>query len=175
MHTSCIIDCWHVSTDHVVYERDVPIEEVEGPIYLLREDKTPLSQRFHETVAISTTPGYDRYYEGTQIEYFNDRWYVQEVRFLPGIPPRKTFSSTVFYIPVNGKKHIWFREAVHLRFDLPRAKTFSTKVLIYPRRKVESQVSGVEHTDEKLIKYYRVAVDLQLRDYVSLELVPLDQ
>lgn len=159
----------------VVYEREVPIEEIDGPVYFLREDKTPLSQQFHETIAIASTPGFDTYYEGTKVEYFKDRWYEQEVRYLPGIPPRKTFSSTVFYIPVNGKKHIWFRDSCYLRFDLPSPKSFSTKVFLYPRRKVESHVTGVEHTDEKVVKYYRVAVDLQLRDYVSLELVPIDQ
>lgn len=159
----------------VVYERDVTVSDFNGPAYLLREDKTPLSQNVQETVAISTTPAYERYFEGSSIEFYNDRRYEQEVRYLPGIPPRKSFSSALCYITANGRKYRWFQETVYLRFDLPPAKSFTTKVIIYPRRKVESHVSGVEHGDEQVIKYYRVAMDLQLRDYISLELVPLDQ
>ncbi|XP_022093241.1 refilin-B-like isoform X1 [Acanthaster planci] len=131
-------------------------------------------RRYTESVSLTERPPYQRRHYGLEWVIRDNRRFREEVRLHLGAKPTTTYSTTTQCFP--NSKFRWYRDAVYMipgAAALTPPKTFTTTVFVFPKFPQRNVVSSLEHHSAKMVKRYRVAVELEARDFVSVKLVHL--
>ncbi|XP_038056836.1 refilin-B-like isoform X1 [Patiria miniata] len=140
------------------------------------EDGYPVPyRRYTESVTLTERAPYQRRHYGLEwVIQDTRRSFREEVRLQLGAKPTTTYSTTTQCF-INSKFRR-YRDAVYMipgAAILSPPKTFTTTVVVFPKFPRRNVVSSLEHHAGKTIKWYRVAVELEARDFVSVKLVHL--
>ncbi|XP_071476484.1 uncharacterized protein [Diadema antillarum] len=139
----------------------------------LPQRSLPTNIEYSESVSLVRVPAHQEYRYGVHCEIDNSRRYRDEVRLVPGQTNPGRYYSTMTQCFINSK-YRRYRETVFIRLNAPSPKQYSTSVFVFPRSVRETHVSGVEHTAEETIKWYKVGVNMEARDYVSVKFVQIE-
>ncbi|XP_071789891.1 uncharacterized protein [Asterias amurensis] len=151
-------------------------EEDDGEDDALHGREYPVHYRhYSESVTLTERPAYQRRHYGMEWVLQDRRRFREEVQIKLGAKPTTMFSTTTQCF-INSKFR-WYRDAVYI---MPGAassaaapKRFTTTVFIFPKFPRQNVVSSLEHHTAKTIKWYKVSMELEARDFVSIKLVNL--
>lgn len=137
--------------------------------------RQPKNPEYSESVTVSRIPAHQEYREGMRYDIENPRRYRDAVQIVPGQTNPGRYYSTFTQCYINSSyRRRRYRETVYIRLNAPNPKQYSTKVFVFPQSVRETFVSEVDHHDEETIKWYKVGVKMEARDYVSVKFMQVN-